>query len=163
MNNMQKTMRIKETRKDSNSFLQVEIEKKQIEKLEKYLGKTGLGNESKLFFNGDPKAAIKPDIYSAEYHIIGEVYSHIGKLKSAQIHKITSDILKMILFEKESGFEFKKYYVVCDKEAKSSMLGNAVIRNAVRIHNIEIVCFELDAPMKIELLETMKKQDVSKS
>lgn len=51
----------------------------------------------------NPKMKIKPDIFSEDNQIFGEVYSHIGKLKSSQIDKIEANILKMIVFEKDAG------------------------------------------------------------
>ncbi len=41
------------------------------------------------------------------------------------------------------------------------MLGNAVVSNAVRLHDLKIECFELDEPLKNELIETMKLQDIT--
>ena len=157
----QKALRVIKHNKDSNSDLQAKIEKIQIKKLEEKLKISGLGNDSYLYFNGDPNTKIKPDIYSAKHHIIGEVYTHLGNLKSAQMDKVTADILKLILFEEDSGTQYKKYYVVCDETVKSCMLGNGVISNAVKLHNIQIECFELAEQLKNELKETMEKQNIA--
>lgn len=146
---------------NSKSDFQAKIEKVQIKKLEENLNITGLANDSNICFKGDPNSKIKPDIYSAEHLIIGEVYTHLGKLKSAQMHKVMADILKLILFKEDSGAEYKMYYLICDEDVRKSMLGNAVICNAVRLHRIEIVCFELDDALKATLKETMRKQDLT--
>ena len=147
----------------SNSELQVEIEKIQIKKLEKELNYSDLSNDAFVYFKHDDGSKIKPDIYSEKHHIIGEVYTHLGKLKPSQMHKVTSDILKLILFNKDSGSNFEMYYVVCDETVKDCMLKNSVIRNAVRLYEIHVACFPLDESMKEKLKETMKKQDLTKS
>lgn len=151
------------TKHRSNSELQVEIEKIQIKKLEKKLNHSDLSNDAFIYFKGDDSSKIKPDIYSEKHHIIGEVYTHLGKLKPSQMHKVTSDILKLILFNKDSGSDFEMYYVVCDETVKESMLNNSVIRNAVRLYKFNIECIPLNATMKEKLKETMKKQDLTKS
>lgn len=145
----------------SNSDLQVKIEKIQIKKLEEKLQITDLGNDSYLYFSGDPMTKIKPDIYSSKHQIIGEIYTHLGKLKPSQMHKVTADIFKLILFERDSGTQYKKYYVVCDEEVKSCMINNGVICNAIRLYNIEVECFELDEALRLELKDTMQKQDIT--
>ena len=45
------------------------------------------------------KIYIHPDFYSEENRIIGEIFAHIGDLKTGQKHKIAHDILKMLLLE----------------------------------------------------------------
>ena len=152
---------IAQKRNNSNSSLQVKLEKLQIRKLEEKLKIFDLANNSYICFKHDPNTIIKPDIYSAEHHIIGEVYTHLGKLKSAQMHKIMADMLKLILFKEDSGEEYKMYYVICDETVKDSMFGNGVISNAIKLHNIEIECFELDEALTVSLKNTMKKQDLT--
>ena len=43
---------------------------------------------------------IVPDLYSEKDRIVGEIFVHIGSLKVGQQHKISRDILKMLLLEK---------------------------------------------------------------
>ena len=44
---------------------------------------------------------ICPDFYSKEDLIIGEVYTHLSRLKPEQMYKIEVDILKLLFLEKE--------------------------------------------------------------
>lgn len=157
----QHILRVRKHRSDSNSDLQTRIEKIQVKKLESELNKTDLGNDAYLYFKGDPSSKIKPDIYSDKYHIIGEVYSHLGKLKSSQMDKVTADILKMTLFVEDSGSDFTIYYVLCDEAAKESLLGNAIIKNACRLHGIQIKCYPLEETLRKELKETMERQNIT--
>ncbi len=157
----QHVLRVRKHKSDSNSDLQTRIEKILVKKLESELNKTNLGNDAYLYFKGDPSSKIKPDIYSDKYHIIGEVYTHIGKLKSSQMDKVTADILKMTLFEEDSGSNYTIYYVVCDEATKECLLGNAIIKNACRLHGINIKCYPLDEPLRKELIETMERQNLT--
>ena len=145
---------------DSNSDVQLKIEKVLIKMFEEKYDVSGLENNSFLYFKGDTNTKIKPDIYSEEQSIIGEVYSHIGELKPSQMDKISADILKMILFEEDSGKQFDKYYVICDKEVKKCMYGNAVVSNAIRMHKLHVECFDLPESIALNLKQTMNKQNL---
>lgn len=145
---------------NSNSDVQLGIEKVLIKMFEEKHEITGLENDSYLYFKGNANTKIKPDIYSEELCIIGEVYSHIGKLKPSQMDKISADILKMILFEEDSGKHFDKYYVICDKEVKKCMYGNAVVSNAIRMHKLHVECFDLSEKQTMELKLAMKNQNL---
>ena len=147
----------------SNSKFQLKIEKQQIKELEKELNVSDLGNESYIYFRGDGDSKIKPDIYSDQHHIIGEVYTHLGKLKSAQMHKVASDIFKMVMFNEDSGSKYKMYYVVCDKDAQESMMRNSIIKNAVRLYKLNIICYELSESDKYTLQKTMRNQDITRT
>ena len=158
----QPVLRIIKHSHNSNSDLQGKIEKMQINKLESKLNISGLANDSYIYFKGDPNSKIKPDIYSAKHHIIGEVYTHLGKLKSSQMDKVTADIFKLVLFKEDSGKNYILYYVICDETVKKSMLGNGVISNAIKRYHIQVECFELNSDFKAELEKTMKMQDITK-
>ncbi len=145
---------------NSNSDVQLVIEKELIKMFEERHEITGLKNDSYLYFKGNANTKISPDIYSDEHSIIGEVYSHIGKLKSSQMDKIAADILKMILFEEDSGKTYDKYYVICDKEVKKCMFGNAVVSNAIRMHKLHIECFELPESLTLKLKQAMNNQNL---
>ena len=114
-----------------------------------------------MSFKGNIDSKIKPDIFSDEHHLIGEVYTHLGKLKSSQVDKIAADILKMIVYNEDYGKDYEMYYVVCDEAVKKCMLGNAVISNAIHIHKVQVECFELNEVLKKKLSATMKRQDIT--
>ena len=122
-----------------------------------------MANESYVYSQGDADTKIKPDIYSDQHHIIGEVYTHLGKLKSAQMHKVASDIFKMVLFKKDSGSEYDMYYVVCDEETRECMMHNSVVRNAVRLYDLHVRCYELSESDKNTLQKTMRNQDITRT
>ena len=111
--------------------------------------------------NAEKEICIVPDFYSEENHIIGEVHSHLGKLKPAQKHKVASDILKMILFDRDNSY--MKMIVVCSEEERDQLTGSSYLAEAIRQFNIKIEYFELEQSLKIKLAEAMKKQNLLES
>ena len=114
-----------------------------------------------LLINAEKEISIVPDYYSEENHIIGEVHSHLGKLKPAQKHKVASDILKMILFDRDNSYA--KMIVVCSEEERDQLTGGSYLAEAIRQFNIKIEYFELEQNLKIKLAEAMKKQNLLES
>ena len=57
---------------------------------------------------------IVPDLYSEKDRIVGEIFAHTGSLKVGQQHKISQDILKMLLLEKTKGIKYRKLLVIID-------------------------------------------------
>lgn len=58
---------------------------------------------------------IEPDLYSEKDRVICEIFAHIGSLKVGQQHKISQDILKMLLLEKSGNVTYRKVIVVADE------------------------------------------------
>lgn len=61
---------------------------------------------------------IEPDLYSEKDGIICEIFVHTGSLKVGQQHKISQDILKMLLLEKSKNTTFRKVIVVADDKVE---------------------------------------------
>ncbi len=150
-----------EKRKDSDSSVQKQLEGVLVTKYEKQTGFHGIHNTNKVWINSS--TYIVPDIYSEEHRIIGEVHAHTQRLKSAQKDKLASDILKMILFEKEKHVKFRKVILVCGKEEKAYLEGDSFVADAIKQFNIEIEYIRLTPEQEDILLRTAKKQDLSKS
>ncbi len=146
---------------DSNSDVQSSVEKILVHKLEQHLGFSNLANDSYRYFKMNPNMKIKPDLYSEEYRIIGEVYSHIGKLKPSQVDKIEADILKMLVYEKDSGKQFTKYIIVCDDAVVTSIRSNSVIMASAKLYDIKLLNMPLDDKTRHSLTEAMKKQNIT--
>ena len=154
-------MSISKKRKDSDSSVQKKIESILVDEYENKTGYLGIHNTSKVWLNSS--TYIVPDIYSEEQMIIGEVHAHMQKLKSAQKDKLASDILKMILFEKEKHTKYRKVILVCGKEEKAYLEGDSFVADAIRQFNIEVNYIGLMPEQEALLLNTAKKQDMSKS
>ena len=101
----------------SDSKVQREAEEIIFENLKSKLKCDDLQSNVRILISKSNNIWICPDFYSEEKYIIGEIHIHLGKLKSAQLHKIEGDILKMLLFEKcHNGERYRKMIVVCDIE-----------------------------------------------
>lgn len=101
---------------------------------------------------------ICPDFYSERDGIIGEIHSHIGKLKPAQLHKISADILKMLLFEKMSHTKLRKLLVVCSEDEATQLSGNTNVGEAIRQYGIELICVHVQPETYDKLLLAQKRQ-----
>ncbi|MBQ9281456.1 MAG: hypothetical protein IJ207_04575 [Treponema sp.] len=152
---------LKNKRNNSRSDVQQEIEKKQLEKLKAKLNIIDFEENPTLFLS-DNKIKIEPDFYSEDKKIIGEIHTHLGKLKGSQPDKIASDILKMVLFEKDKQTVFQKIIVVCSEEEYKQLQGNSFLAEAIRQFKIRLCFFELTEEEKKELKKTIDKQDLSK-
>ena len=81
---------------------------------------------------------IGPDLYSEKDRVICEIFVHIGSLKVGQQHKISQDILKMLLLEKSKKATYKKVIVVADDKVEKYLNGNSFIAESIRQFGIEI-------------------------
>lgn len=152
---------MKQPRDDSRSDVQQDLEKICVLELEKLLGFDHLHNEKLLHFKSPYiKTAIKPDIYSENDKIIGEVHTHIGKLKAAQVDKLAGDILKMIAYEANLGEPLRKILVVCDEEEERFLRGDAFIATAIELYGIEVHNIPLNSFQRDRLMNAMKNQSL---
>ncbi len=63
------------------------------------------------------KCSVQIDGYNEQAKIACEIYCRVGKLKGSQPDKIASDILKLVLVEREIGGEWTKVICFVDNEA----------------------------------------------
>lgn len=117
-----------------------------------------LKQNHRVYLRQDRKTFIQPDFYSKESRIIGEIYAHVGTPKVGQRHKISNDILKMILFERSTGVVFRKILVICDHEMEVFLTGSSFIAESIRQFGIEILCMELEQTMIGHICEAQKRQ-----
>lgn len=89
--------------------VQREAEEIIFENIKSKLKCNDLQSNVRILISKENNIWICPDFYSERKYIIGEIHTHLGKLKSAQLHKIEGDILKMLLFEKcHNGERYRK-------------------------------------------------------
>lgn len=101
---------------------------------------------------------MKPDFYSEEKKIVGEIFVHIGKPKKAQDNKIANDILKMLLLEKKKDCIFRKMIVVCDEEEERQLKGHSVLAESIRQFNIEIMRMDLPDELRKKVMAAQTRQ-----
>ena len=148
---------------ESDSSVQQELEGAILQKFLEKNNITGIeSNNNLLPLTNNPKVKIKPDFYSEEQHIIGEIHAHLGKLKPAQVRKVATDVLKMLMFEKDYGEEFTKYIVVCDEEEEKQLKGDSYLAEAITQYKIKVDCVDLSEKEKEKLEEAMKSQNLFK-
>ncbi|MGF0018848.1 hypothetical protein [Sporofaciens sp. SGI.106] len=119
----------------SNSAEQQEAENFIANAVEEWLGCLFERNTKVYLSDG---VHIEPDMYSEKDKIICEIYAHIGKLKVGQQHKISQDILKMLLLEKSKGVQFRKIIVVADERVEKYLKGESFIAESIRQFDVEI-------------------------
>lgn len=150
-------------RMDSNSKVQARIENVIFRKVKKDIFRDGslYKPTQPIIIDTEGKTYISPDFYSEKSKVIGEIHSHIGRLKSAQMHKISNDILKMLLHDELKGETYSKYIAVCDKEEYVQLKeGKSFVATAIKGFNIEVLYVELEKNDYEDLANAMKKQNL---
>lgn len=144
----------------SDSKVQREAEEIIFENLKSKLKCDDLQSNVRILISKSNNIWICPDFYSEEKYIIGEIHIHLGKLKSAQLHKIEGDILKMLLFEKcHNGERYRKMIVVCDIEEYNQLMGNSFVAEAIRQFDIELYYVSLEQTQINKIQQAMQEQN----
>lgn len=112
-----------------------------------------------VILSNNPTIKICPDIYCEKPRIIGEIHSHLGSLKSAQMDKISSDILKMNLFEKKQG-KCEKFIIICSREEEKQLTGSSYVAEAIRQFDIKVIRYDIPPEMYTELKNAMIRQNM---
>jgi hypothetical protein len=110
--------------------------------------------------NEEKTVYIKPDFYSEEKRIVGEIHTHKGRLKPAQRHKVAGDVLKMLLLDKVHDTTYTKYIVVCSDEEEKQLKGDSHLAFTLKTFKIEVKKITLSEELDKKLEETMKNQDM---
>lgn len=140
---------------NSKSIEQQEAQIYLSSEIEKWLG-CGLKKNVKVYLGNG--VHIEPDLYSEEEKIICEVYAHVGKLKGGQPHKISQDILKMLLLEQCRGVKFRKIIISLDGDVEKFLNGKSFIAESVRQFDIEVKRMEVTMEMKNRIVSAQKRQ-----
>lgn len=101
---------------------------------------------------------IVPDLYSEKDRIVGEIFAHIGSLKVGQQHKISQDILKMLLLEKTKGVKYRKMIIIVDEKIEEYLKGKSFIAESIRQFGIEIKKIDLSAEEYEKIINAQRRQ-----
>lgn len=101
---------------------------------------------------------IEPDLYSEPDRIICEIFAHIGSLKVGQQHKISQDILKMLLLEKSKNVTYRKVIVVADAKVEKYLNGKSFIAESIRQFGIEIKKINLSDELYTSISNAQARQ-----
>lgn len=149
-----------EKRVNSRSDVQQEIEKHVLKRVEEELGNVAIESNPKLIIDSEKGTYICPDFYSEGENLIGEIYSHVGKLKGSQPDKIATDILKMMLYEKVCGTKLRKIIAVCEEDALKQLSGKSFLAEAIRKFDVEILYIKLSSDDRDRLKNIMYMQNL---
>ena len=72
--------------------------------------------------------------------------------------KIANDILKMLLLEKDTGVEYKKYIVVCDEEEFRALGGESALAESIRQFGVKLRLVRISSELRSELLAAQSRQ-----
>ena len=101
---------------------------------------------------------IVPDLYSEKDRIVGEIFAHIGSLKVGQQHKISQDILKMLLLEKTKGVKYRKMIIIVDEKIEEYLKGKSFMAESIRQFGIEIKKVDLPDETYENIMHAQKRQ-----
>ena len=101
---------------------------------------------------------INVDGIDRNHHCMCEVYCRIGQLKPAQAHKVSSDILKLSLAEKQLEGKWTKLIVFIDAQAYASVAGRSWRLAAAAQHGVEFVVVDLPPGTREEILAAQARQ-----
>lgn len=125
------------------------------DRVEEYLACSLKRNERVVLTEG---VHIVPDLYSEKDRIVGEIFAHIGSLKVGQQHKISQDILKMLLLEKIKGVKYRKMIVIVDNIIEEYLKGKSFIAESIRQFGIEIKKIDLPDEDHEKIVNAQKRQ-----
>lgn len=99
------------------------------------------------------------DGYSEHPPVLCEVYSRIGKLKSAQKYKVAKDILKMELFCKLKSKRYRKIFSFVDETAAKSYLeGKSWVSKIKDVFECEIRVQGIPKELRSKILSAQERQ-----
>lgn len=101
---------------------------------------------------------IVPDLYSEKDRIVGKIFAHIGSLKVGQKHKLSQDILKILLLEKIKGIKYRKVLVIVDDKIEEYFKGKSFIAESIRQFGIEIKKVDISEKNYKEIMNAQKRQ-----
>ena len=101
---------------------------------------------------------INIDGISRDKRILCEIYSRIGRLKSAQSDKVAADMLKLMLAEKALGGPWRKIICLADADAAKSFQGRTWLGAAVRGFGFELHVVDVPPDVRSGLLAAQAKQ-----
>jgi len=123
-----------------------------------------LANGGKRFKQGceitlheDKNITIQPDGVSEDGKILVEAFARQGRLKSAQVRKISQDILKLALWKKLGGNEERKAIIAfANQEARDSISG--WIEFAAETFGVCLQVVDIDKKLRTKIMKAQDKQ-----
>lgn len=150
-----------EKRMQSDTKVQREMEEILFYRLKEILGCESAERNPRVVISEENNVWICPNFYSEEERVIGEIHTHVGKLKVAQQNKLKGDILKMLLLdESRNGEPFRKILAVCDREEYQQLQGKSFLAEAIRRFEVELIYIELTDEQRERIMAAMREQNL---
>ncbi len=96
--------------------------------------------------------------FSRNPNIVCEASARIGAMRSAQIHKIMNNAMKMLFVENYSGHPFRKILAFIDEEAASKFVGDGWHGECLKRYHIEVMVVDIPEDMRVEILTIQNRQ-----
>ncbi len=105
-------------------------------------------------------ASFEVDGSNSERRILVEFYAHIGVLKPAQVKKVLTDFLKLILLDSVSAEPWEKYVVfACEQSASKFKSGSGWPALAARRYGIGIEVIDIGSSIREKILRAQRRQN----
>jgi hypothetical protein len=101
---------------------------------------------------------VELDGYDPHQRVLCEIYAHIGPLKGSQPDKVASDILKMVVVEKELGTPCRKIYCFADETASQKLSGDSWLARAAEQLGVERVVIDLPKDIRDLIVSAQHRQ-----
>lgn len=139
----------------SDSTVQQNAELAIINSLAEQLGMPGALYPKKLPAPGG--AFVQLDACSDDNSVLVEAYARQGKLKGAQIKKISQDVLKLALLKRDSRLSRSRAIIVfASEEARASITG--WVRSAADQFGVELVVVDIPESVRNEIRSAQARQ-----
>lgn len=106
---------------------------------------------------------VQIDGINKEHRILCEVYSRIGTLKGSQPDKLASDMLKLVLAERQLGGSWRKVLCLADPFAAKPLQGRSWLAAAARTMGFEIVVVPLSPELRASIVIAQVRQKMVNS
>lgn len=90
--------------------------------------------------------------------VICEASARIGEMRTAQVHKIMNNALKMLFVEQYLEKKFRKILAFIDEEAASKFTDYGWHGQCLRKFDIEVMVVNVPEPIKQDVLRAQKRQ-----
>ena len=116
--------------------------------------------KKRFYFDEDKKSEfLEVDDYLEKPQTFIEIWSHVGKPKSAQKNKVMTDAAKLLFAETIFG-KAKKVLLFVDEEVLNYFKGKNWCARFLKKFGFQLQKIEIEDELKKEILATQKGQDI---
>jgi hypothetical protein len=98
------------------------------------------------------------DGINREHRFICEIYCRIGKLQTAQVEKVASDVLKLGVIERALGGVWRKAICFADDTAANTLRNRSWLATAAQQSGVEVIVAQLPEDVRANVLVAQARQ-----